>query len=80
MQDTSVFNLIAYRNEFLVPTLYQWIDNLKMFLNHFYIKENRTSIRKYAVAQTMKVYKQNRLVLYVRLIRFYYLILTTHRF
>lgn len=52
---------MAYRKEYLVPTQYKWIDNLKMFLNHFYIKENRTSIRIHAVTRTMKeVYLQNR--------------------
>jgi len=54
---------MAYRKEFLVPTEYQWIDNLKMFLNHFYTKENRTSIRMQAVNRTMKeIYQQNKLV------------------
>lgn len=62
-QESSVNNLMAYRKEFLVPTEYQWIDNLKMFLNHFYTKENRTLIRIQAVNRTMKeVYQQNRLV------------------
>lgn len=56
---------MAYRKEFLVPTEYQWIDNLKMFLNHFYTKENRTPIRIYAVTRTMKeVYHQNRLAFF----------------
>lgn len=55
---------MAYRNEFLVPTQYQWIDNLKMFLNHFYVKENRSVIKTHAVTQAMKeVYQRNRLVL-----------------
>jgi len=63
IQESSVNNLMAYRKEFLVPTEYQWIENLKMFLNHFYTKENRTSIRIQAVNRTMKeVYQQNRLV------------------
>jgi len=61
IQESSVNNLMAYRKEFLVPTEYQWIDNLKMFLNHFYTKENRTHIRIQAVDRTMKeVYQQNR--------------------
>lgn len=52
---------MAYRKEFLVPTQYHWIDKLKMFLNHFYVKENRTSIRIHAVTRTMKeVYQHNR--------------------
>lgn len=55
---------MIYRKEFLVPTQYQWIDNLKMFLNHFYTKENRTPIRIYAVSRTMKeIYEQHGLVL-----------------
>ncbi|XP_060838182.1 tuberin isoform X2 [Rhopalosiphum padi] len=58
--ESSVNNLMAYRKEFLVPTEYQWVDNLKMFLNHFYTKENRTLIRMQAVNRTMKeVYQQN---------------------
>lgn len=54
---------MVYRKEFLIPTQYQWMDKLKKFLNHFYTKENRTSIRIYAVSQTMKgIYEQNGLV------------------
>lgn len=64
IQESSVLNLIAYRKEFLVSTQYQWINKLKMFLSHFYSKENRTLIRIHAVTKIMKeVYKQNRLVL-----------------
>lgn len=52
---------MAYRKEFLVPTQYQWIEHLKMFLNHFYNKETRTYIRIDAVTKTMKeVYQHNR--------------------
>lgn len=55
---------MVYRKEFLVPTQYQWIDHLKMFLNNFYTKENRTPIRIYAVSRTMKeIYEQHGLVL-----------------
>lgn len=56
---------MAYRKEFIVPTQYKWIDNnLRMFLNHFYSKEKRTSIRIYAVTHTMKeIYEQNWFVL-----------------
>ncbi|VVC44066.1 Rap GTPase activating protein domain,Tuberin,Armadillo-like helical,Armadillo-type [Cinara cedri] len=62
--ETSVFNLMAYRKEFIVPTQYQWIELLKMFLNHFYNKETRTSIRIDAVTRTMKEVYQHNGVLY----------------
>lgn len=56
---------MAYRKEFIVPTQYKWINNnLKKFLNHFYSKEKRTSIRIYAISHTMKeIYEQNWFVL-----------------
>lgn len=54
---------MAYRKEFLVPTQYQWIEHLKRFLNNFYNKESRTSIRIDAVTRTMKeVYQHYGLV------------------
>lgn len=54
---------MAYRKETLFPTHYKWIDNLKMFLNHFYIKEVRTPIRIHAVSRIMEeIYQQNKLV------------------
>lgn len=66
---------MAYRKEYLVPTQYKWIDNLKMFLNHFYIKENRTSIRIHAVTRTMKeVYLQNRFAVIFSITQITYLI------
>ncbi|XP_050444478.1 tuberin [Adelges cooleyi] len=58
--ESSVFNLMAYRKEFLVPTQYRWIENLSSFLNHFYTKENRTPIRIHAVTKTLEeVYRHN---------------------
>lgn len=52
---------MAYRKESLFPTHYQWINNLKMFLNNFYIKETRTIIRVHAVTRIMdEIYQLNR--------------------
>ncbi|XP_050540898.1 tuberin-like isoform X2 [Daktulosphaira vitifoliae] len=58
--ESSIFKLMAYRKEFLVPTQYRWIENLTLFLNHFYIKENRATIRIHAVIHTLEeVYHKN---------------------
>lgn len=55
--------MMAYKNEFIVPTHHRWLERLNMFLYTFFVKETRTNIRIHAVSQTMNsVYQLNRLV------------------